>query len=90
MTDAPDHGFDTMLIHAGTSPDPATGAGDSKAGNTGACWTRVAVTFTRSSSKTTRPSTMSNPCGLFIQPLTAITLKVPAKPETTTVPARPW
>ncbi len=26
MSDAPQHGFDTMLLHAGTPPDPATGA----------------------------------------------------------------
>lgn len=26
MTDASTHGFDTMLVHAGTEPDPATGA----------------------------------------------------------------
>ncbi|WP_108258837.1 O-acetylhomoserine aminocarboxypropyltransferase/cysteine synthase family protein [Mangrovicoccus ximenensis] len=26
MTDAPDHGFDTKQVHAGTAPDPATGA----------------------------------------------------------------
>ncbi|HEU5082149.1 MAG TPA: O-acetylhomoserine aminocarboxypropyltransferase/cysteine synthase family protein [Acidimicrobiales bacterium] len=26
MTDGPAHGFDTMLVHAGTEPDPATGA----------------------------------------------------------------
>ena len=26
MTDEPTHGFDTLLLHAGTEPDPATGA----------------------------------------------------------------
>ncbi len=26
MTDGPAHGFDTLLLHAGTEPDPATGA----------------------------------------------------------------
>ncbi len=26
MSDAPEHGFDTKLLHAGTPPDPATGA----------------------------------------------------------------
>lgn len=26
MTDGPAHGFDTLLVHAGTEPDPATGA----------------------------------------------------------------
>ncbi|WP_172328392.1 O-acetylhomoserine aminocarboxypropyltransferase/cysteine synthase family protein [Mangrovicoccus sp. HB161399] len=26
MTDAPDYGFDTLQVHAGTAPDPATGA----------------------------------------------------------------
>jgi O-acetylhomoserine (thiol)-lyase len=26
MTDGPQHGFDTLLLHAGTEPDPATGA----------------------------------------------------------------
>ena len=37
----------------------------------------------------TRPPTTSKPSGLFIQPLTAITLKLPAKPETTIgTPAR--
>ena len=33
---------------------------------------------------TTRPPTRSKPSGLFIQPLTAITLKEPVKPEMTT------
>ncbi len=33
---------------------------------------------------TTWPSTRSNPVGSFIQPLTAITLNEPAKPEMTT------
>ncbi|MBV1896898.1 MAG: PLP-dependent transferase, partial [Rhodobacteraceae bacterium] len=26
MTDEPSHGFDTLQIHAGARPDPATGA----------------------------------------------------------------
>jgi len=26
MTDGPDYGFDTLQIHAGARPDPATGA----------------------------------------------------------------
>ena len=40
---------------------------------------------------TTRPSTTSKPSGLFIHPLTAITLNEPAKPEMTIgMPVRKW